>query len=69
MPSDINECMEANDCMQRCTNYPGGRNCSCFEGFQIDQADNTACIRKYHTCDFGPLNKVDLTRIYIPLNL
>ncbi|XP_022801333.1 mucin-like protein [Stylophora pistillata] len=29
--------------MQRCTNYPGGRNCSCFEGFQISQTDDTAC--------------------------
>ena len=40
--------MVSNDCMQKCTNYPGGRNCSCFEGFQVGPSDNTACVRKYH---------------------
>ena len=47
---DINECIEANDCMHNCSNLPGGRHCSCFEGFQVDPKDKTACIREYAKC-------------------
>lgn len=47
---DINECVDANDCTQTCTNFPGGRNCSCLEGFQVDPMDSTFCIRKFTTC-------------------
>lgn len=45
---DINECVDSNDCMQICTNLPGGRNCSCFDEFKVDPMDSTACIRKFN---------------------
>ena len=48
--SDVNECVDSNDCMQTCTNFPGGRNCSCLEGFKVDPMDSTACLRKFSAC-------------------
>ena len=47
---DVNECVDSNDCMQTCTNFPGGRNCSCLDAFKVDPKDSTACIRKSTTC-------------------
>ena len=42
--TDLDECMgegSDNECEQDCVNYPGGFNCSCFDGFELN--DDEQC--------------------------
>ncbi|CAB3992609.1 uncharacterized protein LOC113676378 [Paramuricea clavata] len=40
--ADVNEC-EDSDCQQECINYPGGYNCSCFNGYRTNATDYKRC--------------------------
>ena len=41
------ECLTSNGgCDQKCSKFPGGFNCSCFEGFTFDK-DNLTCFGTY----------------------
>eukprot|EP00062_Callorhinchus_milii_P000230 gi/632934079/ref/XP_007898813.1/ PREDICTED: mucin-4 [Callorhinchus milii] len=41
---DLDECLEnISSCQQICTNVFGGYNCSCNEGYEIDQSNSSLC--------------------------
>ena len=43
--ADVNEC-EDSDCQQACINYPGGYNCSCYNGYRTNATDYKHCDGK-----------------------
>ena len=45
--TDRDECSGVNDCHQLCINTNGSFECDCFEGFQLEPADNVTCTGKY----------------------
>lgn len=43
----MNECVTDNGgCDHKCSNYPGGFNCSCLDGFDLSE-DEHSCTGKY----------------------
>ena len=43
--ADVNEC-EDSDCQHACINYPGGYNCSCYNGYRTNATDYKHCDGK-----------------------
>jgi len=42
---DVDECEQRVDgCAHVCHNSPGSFNCSCFDGYDLDPADNKTCV-------------------------
>ena len=48
---DVDECSSnlTNACNQICTNIPGGLECSCMSGFELE-SDGFTCVGKYFCC-------------------
>jgi len=46
---DINECERYSPCDHTCTDYDGGFNCTCYEGYDLNSSDNSSCIKIYST--------------------
>ena len=62
--ADYNECSNDNGgCNHTCTNFVGGFNCSCNDGFQL-MNDKKACKRKCKGTYPGHRQEVDTLIIY-----
>ncbi|XP_040285946.1 uncharacterized protein LOC120999139 [Bufo bufo] len=43
--TDIDECyLNTSTCQQICNNYVGGYNCSCNEGYEVDENNSSLCV-------------------------